>query len=166
MRRRQASVTVIDLSAAQLRQRVLGWLARREHSVEQVRRKLARLPCSPEIRGAVVDALLQEGYLSDARFAESLARSRRNRGFGPLRIAAELRQQGVDAEVTAPHLQRDSEALLAQARAALAKRFGDAAAADRKALAQRARFLSYRGFPTDILRRALDTYECKEENDA
>lgn len=141
---------------SEARQRALGWLARREHSAEQIRRKLARLSCAPEVSAALVEALQAEGYLSDARFAESLARSRRNRGFGPLRIAADLRQQGVEAELAAPHLERDNERLLAEARAALRKRFGAAAPLDRKALAQRARFLSYRGFPADVLRQVLD----------
>jgi regulatory protein len=77
--------------------RILG---RREHSAEQLKRKL-------EVRGhdearavEVVARLAESGWQSDSRFAETLARSRAGQGFGPLRIKAELQAAGVsDAEI-------------------------------------------------------------------
>jgi len=62
---------------------------------------------------ATVNALVAEGLLSNARYAESFIHSRFQRGQGPQKIRAELRERGVDdalieagLELYAPHWQQ------------------------------------------------------------
>lgn len=75
-------------------------LARREYSVGEIRRKLeSKWPGSEEL-DAEVDFLVEEGLVSDARFAEGFVRSRVARWQGPRKIRAELMRRSVpEAEI-------------------------------------------------------------------
>ena len=57
-------------------QRALRRLARRDHSVEELRRALAARGHAPEEIEAAIDRLRHERYLDDQGFAERFARSR------------------------------------------------------------------------------------------
>lgn len=144
------------LTAAEARKRVMSWLARREHSAQEVRQKLSRLACSPPVADAVIAQLVQEGLLSDDRFAELLSRSRFRRGFGPSRIQAELRRHGVDEETVVLYGSMEREQLLRQAYETLQKRFGRQKSRNPREKSQRARFLAYKGYPADIIFRVLE----------
>lgn len=73
-------------------------LAKREHSVVQLKRKLAARGHDEAVAAEVVSDMAQAGWQSDARFAETLARSRAGQGYGPLRIRAELKEARVPDE--------------------------------------------------------------------
>jgi regulatory protein len=78
-------------------QRALRRLARRDHSVAELRRALLERGHEPEEVEAALDRLLRERYVDDAGFAERFARSRMaRRGQGRLRIRQDLRLRGVD----------------------------------------------------------------------
>ncbi|TVP92000.1 MAG: regulatory protein RecX [Pseudomonadaceae bacterium] len=121
-------------------------LARREHSYNELLRKLV-------LRGATNDAadielgkLQDEGLLSDARFCEAYVYARSQRGIGPMRLREELRQKGVastlvEQVLSEPHW--DWPALGAQA---FAKRFPEGVAVELKERARQQRFMQYRGF--------------------
>ena len=155
-KRPATSEEAAPMGAATARNRALNWLARREHSSHQLRQKLARIGCPEEVADTLIRQLGEEGLLSDERYAEMLSRTRFNRGFGPARVRAELRSQGVDDETIAVYTKLDEQTLLQQARTALVKRFGELRAQDQKSRAQQARFLAYKGFPSDVIFRALD----------
>lgn len=70
-------------------------LARREHSCQELYTKLAKRSDDVDLIIEVVAKLTAENLQSDERFAHAYARSRSNRGFGPVRIENELRQRGV-----------------------------------------------------------------------
>lgn len=72
-------------------------LARRDHSVRELQQKL-KLHYSIHEIDSVIERCLQENWLNDARFAESYIRSRSACGYGPLRVALELQQKGVEKE--------------------------------------------------------------------
>ncbi len=135
-----------------LRERALASLARREHSRTELARKLLAHADAEEIN-AVLDRLEQEGLLSNARFAESLANSRAGR-HGSLRLKSELREKGVPeaeaAEVVRLARQNDLEV----ARAVWLKKFGRAPV-DAMERAKQYRFLASRGFPSDVVRRVV-----------
>ncbi len=97
-------------------------------------------------REAVIAALIDEGLLSDRRFAESFVEARRARGQGPLRIAQDLRQRGIDKATSAQMLDRAGTEWAAVARAARSKRFGEEIPGDYHERARQARFLRSRGF--------------------
>ena len=84
-----------------IRNAALGYLARREHSYKELSTKVtAKFSSSPDVGQGVVeevlDELVEHKLLSDHRFADVYIRSRLNKGFGPERIALELRENGVD----------------------------------------------------------------------
>jgi regulatory protein len=130
-------------------------LARREHSRQELTRKLRRRGFEAEQVATVVDRLAERGWLSDCRFAEQYVRERIARGFGPLRIRSELRDRGVSGEAAATVLQEQAEDWRAEAERARRKRFGDELPRDLRERARQARFLQYRGFSADHIRAVL-----------
>jgi len=144
-----------------LKARALQWLAQREHSRGELRRKLlphARALAALGEEGdapAQVDALLDwleaNRYLSEQRFVESRVNVRASR-YGNRRIAQELAQHGLALDAgTAQALaatERD------RAREVWARKFGQPAA-DAAGRARQARFLSARGFSAEVVRRVL-----------
>jgi len=155
---RQHSVTLDD-DARAARTAAIGLLARREHTCDEIRRKLQRRGYADSVIGPVVTTLAEAGYISDLRFADGFVRVRVERGRGPLRIRAELRERGVADAVIDELLTETAAFWIERARTARSKRFGDAAPADREAWNRQARFLAQRGFPADLIYRALGEIE-------
>jgi regulatory protein len=103
----------------------------------------------------VLDQLRQGGLQSDERFCESFVESRVNKGQGPVRIRRELKERGIEAELSDRYLEiYDGEwrDLLRQVHDA---KFGQGQVRESKELAKRARFLEYRGFPGEMIRSFL-----------
>lgn len=130
-------------------------LARREHSATEIRQKLQQRDFSPdEIAGALVE--LQQGdWQSDERFAEAYIRGRRLKGFGPLRIAMELNERGVDESIISRCLHEDDDAWNESLRDEYQKKYKGAQAGDYQEKAKRMRFLQYRGFSPEQIRRIV-----------
>ena len=126
--------------------RALRLLARREHSRRELELKLGRHFPTPLIEAAL-DELAERNLQSDARFAEAYVRSRRDKGFGPLRIRAELQERGIDTSLLDHHLNEEDPAWRRAMAALVERKFGDRPPADRREAARRARFLAQRGFP-------------------
>lgn len=136
------------------RRKAMDLLARREHSRLELERKLAARNFDPELVRAVLDELEQDGLLSAERFAESFVASRYAKGQGPYRIRRELAERGVESASGVIDDRRfDWDAL---ARATRVKRFGAAPPADIRDKARQVRFLEYRGFGHEQIKRALE----------
>ena len=131
-------------------------LARREHSQVELRRKLRTRGHRPDAVERALTRLGEYGYQSDARFAESFVRSRVDRGQGRLKIVAGLRERGIEDDIASALVDLGEPEWRRLATAALRKRFGDAAPADRAEWVKRARFLAGRGFTSDVVSRVLD----------
>ena len=69
-----------------IRLKIMDFLARREYSSKEIYQKMSRRVEFREMLDDVIQQLVEDGLISDARFAESYFQSRKNRGFGPLRI--------------------------------------------------------------------------------
>lgn len=130
--------------ALALKVRAMRFLARREHSRAELRRKLL----TEDVDGSTVDVLLDElefkQLLSDRRFAEVLARSRGGR-YGVASLYRILAKQGVSPEFAAAALAPLSETEHERALAIWNRRFGSPPG-DIKARARQHRFLLSRGF--------------------
>src|SRR5690554_546207 len=83
----------------EIREAALRLLARREHSVAELSRKLLQRGWREPEAEATIARLAAENLQSDQRFAESYARSRAARHYGPLRIRAELAERGIDRDL-------------------------------------------------------------------
>jgi regulatory protein len=134
-----------------------AWLARREHGQAELLRKLRAKGFDAACAGAAVEALAQAGLQSNARFGESLIRARAAKGYGPLRIRLELRQQGLEEGGLEDY---DWDVVLARTHE---KKFGPAAPATPAEYAARARFLSQRGFAVEAIHKLLRQL-CQDTN--
>jgi regulatory protein len=107
--------------------REVAWTAlnRRDHTVAELARILARKRVEPAVIDSVVGELCEQGYLDDARFAHRFADDRRRLdGWGAERVERRLRALGVDAELIAAAVStRDHEGELEAALAILRRRF-------------------------------------------
>ncbi len=130
-------------------------LARREHSRQELCRKLIARGFHSDTVETVLDVLGEERLQSDERFAEALVDSRVQRGQGPIRIRVELTRRGVADAVIAEHLPWGDEIWSVRAEAARRRRFGEERPLGPQQTAKQVRFLSGRGFTHAQIRSAL-----------
>lgn len=140
-----------------LKNKVIAFLARREYSRAELVLRLKSKAESPDILENVLDELEASGYQSDRRFAEMFIRNRLGQYWGAERIRYELRQKGINQELTAELLEEQSPDWELLARTLVQKRFGETLAADLKEQAKRLRYLVNHGFSYDQAQRALKT---------
>jgi len=86
----------------------IGLLSRREHSILEIKRKLKQKSFEDDEIEQVVQRLLENNLLSEERFTESYINMRKRKGYGPVRIAQELRQRGVDTDFFESFLDRSN----------------------------------------------------------
>jgi regulatory protein len=127
-----------------LKARALRYLSAREHSRQELARKLARYAQEGDDIEALLDTLEAAKFLSETRFSESLV-NRRAARFGNSRIMSELKSHGIAAESLTgikAGLEQDE---VARAREVWSRKFGSLPenANDR---AKQMRFLMQRGF--------------------
>ena len=101
---------------------------------------------------AVLDRLQGLGLQSDQRVAENHVRSRQARS-GSRRLAAELRQRGIDGETIDAALGSLADTELQRARALWARRFE--LTRDPRERARQMRFLAARGFGMAVIRAVV-----------
>ena len=133
----------------------MNLLARREHSTQELRDKLLTRGFEDDEIVPALQTLSREGLLSDERFTESFIHSRMERGSGPVKIRAELRQRGVADEIITNWLDERDRVWLERAESVRCKKFGSALPVDYKEKARQARFLQYRGFSAEQTRQVL-----------
>jgi regulatory protein len=131
----------------------VGLLARREHSVAEMQRKLREKGYGAAEVQACVDKLVEKGLLSDARYAAARARYRAGASkWGWMRIAMELKANGVGSdEIEAAKAALEEEGVDFAANAAqLAERMGDTGREKKMAR------LGRKGFSGAQIRGAVD----------
>ncbi|MFN7087280.1 MAG: recombination regulator RecX [Burkholderiales bacterium] len=136
-----------------LRARALALLARREHTRQELARKLAPHAESAAALEALLAELAAGGLLSEERYAEMRAFVL-GRKYGSARIAHELRAQGVPDEVIEAAVAQAKAGDLERARAIWRRKFG-VVAASREMRARQARFLQSRGFSSEVIRKVI-----------
>ncbi|MBM4195941.1 MAG: regulatory protein RecX [Gammaproteobacteria bacterium] len=129
-------------------------LARREHSRAELREKLAAREYAAAEIDAALDRLTGEGLADDDRFVTAYVSSRIRRGYGPIRIRAELVERRVASDLVASALAGIDD-WEARARDVRRRRFGEAAPTDYVERAKQSRFLEYRGFTAAQIRASF-----------
>lgn len=143
------------LSHDALRGRALALLTRRDHSRQELSRKLLDQGGQADIVEAVLDELRERGLQCDTRFAELFVRSRAERGSGPRSIMADLRGRGIEAELVEQALLASTYDWQEQANTLRQRRFGRAVPEEMREKARQLRFLQYRGFSGAQAAKAL-----------
>ena len=135
-----------------LRERALGYLTRREYSRQELHRKL--LPyAGEEDLDSLLDEFKQRGWLSDARYVDQMVHARKGK-YGSLKVAHELRAQGVAEELVDQAVKEVRKEELETARNLWRKKFGTQPDS-REEWAKQARFLQSRGFGMDTIKAVL-----------
>lgn len=145
-----------------LRERALLFLARREHTRDELARKLRSHAEDQAALETLLDDLVRSGKLSDARFAEARTNTL-SRKFGASRILHELKSRGVSPEVAAQSVEGARATEFERAREAWKKRFRSPAAT-REEKAKQMRFLQSRGFSFAAIRAAVDGADGLDED--
>ncbi|MGB5180459.1 MAG: regulatory protein RecX [Gammaproteobacteria bacterium] len=127
----------------------MDYLARREHGVLELTRKLTTRGFDADSVEAAVRDLIADGLLSDSRFAEAFVHSRFQKGSGPQKIHAELRQRGIDDDLISTCLESVSEQWLERVREVREKKFGPEPPRDFRERNRQMRFLQQRGFTSE-----------------
>lgn len=135
----------------------MRFLARREHTRAELRRKLAARARDGEDVDGLLDDLTRRGWLSDARFAEQAARAKAAR-FGPLKLAHYLRSRGVDEEAIAAGVRSAGAEGVSSLEVVWRRRYRAAPADEREKLRQ-VRFLQGRGFAVEEIFGFLKSLE-------
>jgi regulatory protein len=136
-----------------LRARAMRFLARREHSRQELCRKLSAIAAEGDNVELILDELAAKGWLSDSRFAEQSIRSK-SRRFGPLKLAHELRSKGVGDEAIAAAFHAAGADGAASIERVWRSRFSQPPSGGRER-ARQVRFLQGRGFPLDDILKFL-----------
>jgi regulatory protein len=135
----------------------MRFLARREHTRVELRRKLqARAQEGDDVEG-ILDELAQRGWLSDARYAEQAIRAKARR-FGPIKLAHFLKGKGLGDEAIAAGLKEAGADAATSLEAVWRSRYRAAPADEREKLRQ-VRFLQGRGFAVDDIFKFLKSLE-------
>lgn len=135
-------------------------LARREHSQLELSRKLIRKGFDADRVERIISELQSDNLQSDQRFAEQYVRYRADRGYGPYRIVQELKERGIHGSLINELVISDDPAWLERCHQVRSRRFGTGRPGDIREQAKQQRFLNYRGFTSEQIRRLMkDAYE-------
>ena len=158
-----------QLSIPELRQhlmhRAVSYLSRREHSQAELKRKLllafAEQAFTPDETFDSLEALIdhvlahlaQNNWQSDARFAAQIGKVKGER-YGTARIKHTLHQQKKKKEIVDEKLAELAQSELQRAHAVWQKKFGSPPA-NAAEYAKQTRFMAYRGFSFDVIKKVI-----------
>jgi len=133
-------------------------LARRAQSEAEIAERLAAHGASRTTVGKVLGRLRSLGYIDDEKLAAEWTDRWKERGFGLLRIQAELRRSGID-EAIVERVSVDDREERARAKQLLARKFPAAELRDRRGMARAARFLAGRGFTPEVIDSLFEVWD-------
>jgi regulatory protein len=136
-----------------LKGRALRLLSGREHSRQELERKLRSYEEVPGELAAALDDLQAKGFISEQRVLESTV-NRRAGKLGAARIKQELQTKGLAPELVADAMVTLRANELARAREVWMKKFGQQPQ-DSSERAKQMRFLASRGFGGDTVRKVV-----------
>lgn len=137
---------VISTEQKEILKRALKFLARREYSAFELSCKLKKFGFNSKDITSVLAYLKQKAWQSDLRFAENYFSFRAKRGFGPLKIAAELEARGITQELINQLMIQNSDLWISSALKEKIKKYGKSRPSSFQDQAHQMRFLQSRGF--------------------
>ncbi len=140
--------------APSLMGRALRYLSRREHSRQELRKKLLVYAETEDEVDELLIKLEKQSWLSDQRYAEGLARRKSDR-YGSLKIIDELKQQSVDAHTVSKIKEELKQSDLNRAWSLWDRKFSSAVASEPKERAKQMRYLVSKGFPLDVVSKVI-----------
>lgn len=126
-------------------------LQSRDHSRQELRRKLLARGAPEEALDPLLQDLAGRGWLDDQRFARQFVREKSRRGLGRLRLLEELSRRGIDRDLARGILDEEECGDEGQRAEDLARRRAGLGKPEEGT----ARFLLRRGFAPEVVRAAL-----------
>lgn len=142
-----------DRPGPSLKGRALRLLSQREHSRQELERKLAAHETEPGQLARALDELQARDFINEGRVVESVVH-RRSGKLGTARIRQELAAKGLSGEAVTEALEGLRSTELARAREVWSRKFGQTAT-EPKERARQARFLLTRGFAAEVVRQVV-----------
>jgi regulatory protein len=136
-----------------LKGRALRLLSLREHSRQELERKLKAFEEKPGELAEALDFLQAKDFINEQRVVESVVNSR-SKKLGASRVRQELQAKGLPAEAIAEAVQSMRSTELERAREVWRKKFG-APPVDQAARVKQVRFLVSRGFAPEVVKRVV-----------
>jgi regulatory protein len=138
----------------------LRLLALREHSQKELLDKLALRGFMRDESLPVIQAMAEQNWQNDARYAESYLRQRIAAGYGPVRIGYELQQRGIsDADLDQQAEEQGGwQDLLLDV---YSRKYDDEKSLSRNEWLKRSRFLQQRGFSGEMIKRLFTELKIK-----
>ena len=141
---------------ARLLDRAIRILAMRDHSEQELRRKLVApvmskngpeaLDVTPDELEQVVAWCIENRYLDDNRFVGQFIASRSRKGYGPARIRQELSQKGIARQVVDQAMRECDIDWVSLAREQAQRKYGEPLPSAFTETVKVQRFLLYRGY--------------------
>ena len=141
---------------AAVRAKAMELLARREHSRLELRQKLLQRGYPSELIDPALEQLIEERLLDEGRYAEIYACGRADKGYGPLRIARELRERGIAQDVVQQALATLENDWPRTLRTLHRKRFQALIPVDAAGRLQQTRLFRQHGFTLDQIRHLFE----------
>lgn len=145
-----------DLISKRCEMAAINLLARKEYSQASLEEKLKARGYHSATVAKILLKLKENGLQSDERFASCYARSRIERGCGPIRIQYELQNYGIAAEIVAQVIDEHKEDWVEIAKKIKAKKFGNKTSATSDAQIKQKKFLLYKGFDFETIKKATN----------
>ena len=142
--------------AKEIQEVCLRLLARREHSQQELLNKLALRGFDRDDAQPVIDELAGQGWQDDLRYAESYARFRIQKGYGPIRVRHELKQNGIAAFDLEGIVQEEAGSWMGLLEQVYSKKYSQDSVMNRNEWARRSRFLLHRGFSGAMISALFD----------
>ncbi len=143
-----------EMTVKEARDTALRLLGRREHSCKELEQKLKQRGAPDQAIQEVLAYLLDNNYLSNARYAEMIINRRLSQGYGPRKIAFELAQKGIDRQGSETLLYQSEIDWSEVAREIIYKKFNGSGKTAGQVQKQQ-RFLQQRGFEFEHIRKAM-----------
>lgn len=141
---------------SRLLDRAVRILAMRDHSEQELRRKLAApvmgkngpedIDATPEDYDKVIAWCIESRYLDDGRFVQQFIASRSRKGYGPVRVRQELNQKGITREAIERAMRECEIDWAVLARDQVIRKYGEPLPVDFSDKVKVQRFLLYRGY--------------------
>lgn len=136
------------------RNKMMDYLAQRDHSEKELRKKLKDKDFTPEEIDVAIEFGKENGWIPNSTeslqaLAEKVAGTLRRKGKGPLYINHFLKEKGL------PPVQSQPDEELEKARELAHNKFSDIENMDRKEKAKVGRFLISRGFNLETVRKVI-----------
>lgn len=133
-----------------LRDSVFRLLSRREHSYQELQRKLIQKRWPTKMVDEILADFKEKGWQSDERFAEIFIREKVSQKQGRLKILAQATQQkGLSIDLVERLLEEMEIDWFSLCSELKERRFGDEPPKDQKQWMKQVRFLQQRGFNSE-----------------